>query len=46
MQVSIQHFKEYNYSEMVTPAVIHGAIDKAAADNAVADVEECCLQAK
>ncbi len=28
MQVSIQHFKEYNYSEMVTPVVIHGAIDK------------------
>ena len=44
--VKIQHFKEYKYTEKITPAAVHKAIDKAKADKAVKEAEERRLLAK
>ena len=44
--VKIQHFKEYKYSERITPEAVYEAIDKAAAEKAVAEAEERRLVAK
>lgn len=38
--VKIQHFKEYKYTEKITPVAVHQAIDKAAADKAVKEAED------
>ena len=44
--VKIQHFKEYKYTERITLEAVFGAIDKAAAEKAVAEAEEHRLVAK
>lgn len=44
--VKIQHFKEYHYTERITPNAVSEAINKAAAEKAVADAEERRIAAK
>ena len=44
--VKIQHFSEYKYTEKITLHAVHEAIDKAAAEKAVADAEERRLLAQ
>eukprot|EP00956_Cyclotella_meneghiniana_P020812 scaffold37180_cov23-Cyclotella_meneghiniana.AAC.2 len=44
--VDIQHFKEYKYTEKITPEAVYAAIDKAAADRAVAEAEARRVAAK
>lgn len=44
-KVKLQHFEEYNYSDIVTPKKVHDAVDKIAADKAVEEAEKSRLKA-
>ena len=44
--VKIQHYKEYKYTKRITPQAVYEAIDKAAANKAVAEAEERRVIAK